>query len=96
MSASIAQDLMTEIECFDEEKATNVEKLQLAKAALELAVGLAEEVVRDTNDDNADAYFVAHLKILASRDHGYISRDFNIDDWIDRLENGENEEDDEG
>ncbi|GEM_PF-2643898 len=97
MSASIANDLMTEIECFDEEKATNVEKLQLAKAAMELAVSLAEEVADATDDDHARAYFVDHLRILSTENHGFISRDFNIDRWIEQLERAEDEdEEDEG
>lgn len=97
MNACSIDDLMTELECFDAEKATNVDKLQLAKAALELAVSLADQVAKDTNDDHARAYFVDQLTILATRDHGFLSRDFNIDSWIDRLERGEEDgEEDEG
>jgi len=91
----MTDDLMTELECYDAEKATNLDKLQLAKAALELVVELAEEVADATDDDNARAYFVDHLKIKASADHGFLSWEFNIDEWIERLENGEDEEEDE-
>jgi hypothetical protein len=92
MSAAIADDLMAEIEGFDAEKATNVEKLQIAKAAMELAVDLTAEVADATDDDHAKAYFVDHLKILTTRDHGFLSRDFNIDEWIAQLERSEEEE----
>jgi hypothetical protein len=92
MSPCIADDLMAELECFDAEKATNVEKLQMAKAAMELAVDLAAEVADATNDGHAKAYFVDHLRIMATADHGFLSRDFNIDDWIEQLGRSEEKE----
>lgn len=66
--------------------------LQEAQEKLYEAIRLLEIYVRETNDRNAQAYLVDHLKIFAGRDHGFLSSDLNIDDLIDRLdEEGEEE-----
>ena len=88
-SQSAASDLMTELGCSNLDggaSLTNMQKLELAKAALELALALTSEVAEDTEDGHADAYFVDHLAIMASDNHGFCSRDFNIDKWIEQLE----------
>lgn len=86
-------DLQTELGCFDPEEASPVEKVRLAQATLRFVIGLLEEVADETEDENARAYMVDHLKIMASADHGFLSRDFNLDDWIERLEACEDAED---
>ena len=74
----------------------NVEKLEVVRDLLTLAVDLSYDVARATNDDNAETYFCDHLKILSTSSHGFLSDDFNIDQWIDRVERGDiDEEDDE-
>mgnify|MGYP001325854279 CR=1 FL=1 len=64
-----------------------------AQEHLQQTIGLLETYVRETHDRNAEAYLVDHLKILASRGHGFLSRDLNLDDLIERLENVEIERD---
>lgn len=44
-------------------------------------------------EDNWDAYVVAHLTILATDEHGYLSRGTTLDDVIRKLEGREDEED---
>jgi len=41
---------------------------------------------------NAQAYLLDHLKILASNDHGFLSRDLNLSQLIDEY-SGEDEDD---
>jgi hypothetical protein len=74
-----------------------IEKIEEARELLDEAISLLEGAVRLTNDRNAEAYLVDHLKILASSDHGFLSRDLNCDTWIERLrdEMGEDEEDED-
>jgi hypothetical protein len=95
-----ARDLLDEIESSDLEEAPesvpNLRKLELARAAVLFAIGLAEEVADDTRDENARAYMVDQLKVLASENHGFLSRDFNFDKWIERLKHREDEDDADG
>ena len=88
------KDLYDEIDGFDPDEATNVEKLQLVKMLLQTAVGLMADVAKATSDTHAETYLVDHLKIMAGSDHGFMSRDFNIDEWIEQVEAAEAEEDD--
>lgn len=67
--------------------------LEEAQEHLHEAIRLLEFYVRETNDLQAEAYMVDHLKIFAGRDHGFLSDDLNIDDLIEQLD--ENEADDE-
>ena len=61
------------------------------------AIELLTTYVNETGDSNAKAYIVDHLKIMASRDHNFLSRDVNIDDLVDRVnEAGDYDEGDEG
>jgi hypothetical protein len=57
-----------------------------AQAELFNAIEHLETYVREANDTEADNYLLAQLKILASRQHGYLSSDLNIDDLLDRLD----------
>lgn len=64
-----------------------------AQEHLQQAIALLETYVRETRDGNAEAYLVDHLKILAGRDHGFLSRDLNLDDLLERLdERGEDDD----
>lgn len=63
-----------------------------AQEHLQQAIGLLETYVRETHDRNAEAYLVDHLKILAGRDHGFLSRDLNFDDLIHRLDEAEGDD----
>jgi hypothetical protein len=59
------------------------------------AIEKVEDAVRGTEiEDNIDAYVIAHLKILASGDHGYVSRDTSLDDVV-RMLLGRDEDEDE-
>lgn len=91
-----ANDLRDELESFDAEKATDVEKLRMGQAALFFAIQVLEEVADKTGDEHARAYLVNQLKTHAGADHGFLCRDFNIDEWVERLENGDEEDEDEG
>lgn len=75
----------------DQERADAVREAQ--EKILE-GIELIEQAVRGTSREGyCDAYVIAHLKILASEGHGYLSRDTNLDDVIGWFENGD--EDDE-
>ncbi len=50
------------------------------------AIANLETYVSETGDSNAKAYIVDHLKIIASNDHGFLSRDISIDDLIERVD----------
>jgi hypothetical protein len=94
MAMNATENLIDELECFQGEEPDNIRKVEMAQAALRYVIELLEEVVEDTDDGNADAYIVDHLKIMASEDHGFLSRDLNLDQWIERLRNHEDEDTD--
>lgn len=60
------------------------ELVELAQIALNKSIELLEVACRD--DSNARAYIIDHLRIMASADHGFMSRDLNLDDLIERYE----------
>lgn len=67
-----------------------------AQEHLNEAINLLATYVRETDDSNADAYLVDHLRIFAGRGHGFLSSDLNIDDLIERLDDiDEDEEEDD-
>lgn len=57
-----------------------------AQEKLVEAIELLDCYVKTTGDQNADAYLVAPLSILASADHPYLSKGLNIDDLIKRVD----------
>lgn len=65
-----------------------------AQAELFNAIEHLETYVRESNDIEADNYLLAQLKILASRDHGYLASDLNLDDLMERLDETEPDDDD--
>lgn len=61
------------------------ERIDLIRQAQDLlfeAIDLLEQAT--AGDGNAKAYLVDHLKIMASEDHGFLSRDLNLDKLIER------------
>jgi hypothetical protein len=51
-----------------------------AYKSIEEAMEVLERITR--NDDYARSYWFAHLKISLSPNHGYISRDSNLLEWL--------------
>ena len=61
------------------------DRASLIKEAQDLlleAIQLLEDACED--DAHANAYIIAPLKIIASRNHGYLSNDANLDDLIEQ------------
>jgi hypothetical protein len=78
-----------------DETVTNVDKIRLAQELLQASIEIMEGVAEETNDGHAKAYMVDQLKILVSENHGFLSRDYNLDKWIEKLERMDEEEDEE-
>ena len=72
-----------------------IEIVQEAQDKLIEAIDMLADVADAMDDRMADSYIVAHLRCLASDDHGYLDRSYNISKWLNDLERGEDEEDDE-
>ena len=81
-----AKELAAELNAYDDGKATHVEKIKLAQASLRFAINLMESVAHETKNGHAEAYVIDHLEIITSADHGFVSNDFDLDDWIKELE----------
>lgn len=76
-----------------DEKKEILRELKEAQASLLDIVNTLSGIARRTENSNKDAYIVAPLKIIASSKHEFISRDMNLDDWIEELEEDINEMD---
>ena len=61
-----------------------IDKLRKAQDKLFDVIELAEEVFPD--DGNIQAYFIDHLKIRVSDDHGFLNSDLNFDKLIEQVE----------
>lgn len=62
------------------------EKAGIVREAQEL-IQQAIELLDSLNDNGYyEAYILDHLKIMASRDHNFVSRDANLDDWAESFE----------
>ena len=85
-------DLLGELETFEGEEASLIQRLKQAQAALKFSIGVAEEVADQTGNESAKAYLIAPLRVHASDDHEFLSREFNFDQWINELENPSDEE----
>lgn len=59
--------------------------LEEAQDLLDQAIRLIEIYARETNDTEAEHYLIAPLRIIAHRDHGYLTSDLNLDDLLDRV-----------
>ena len=66
-----------------------------AQAELFNAIEHLERYVRDTDDREAESYIVEQLKIIASRDHGFLAGDLNLDDLMERLDEEDDKEEDD-
>lgn len=75
----------------EQEREEAIESLYEAKDQLAEAVKTLSKVAIDLDDEHARSYLVAHLRCLVDRNHGYLSRDFTVQDWIEELEAGEEE-----
>ena len=64
------------------EKAARIEDAQIL---IYQAIEILEEVLQD--DAYAQTYLLDHLKILAGSNHGFLSRDLNLDELISRYMN---------
>lgn len=69
-----------------------VEALEEAQGKLFEVIESLEWVARITHNRYAEAYLIDHLKIMASSDHGFISCDFNLDEWIAKAREDEIDE----
>ena len=68
------------------DKAERIEMLTEAQEKLFEAIELIEEATSGTdNQENTKAYLLDHLRIMASNDHDFLSRDLNIDKVIAKL-----------
>lgn len=56
------------------------------------AIEILDNYVRETNDQNAQVYLVDHLKIMASDNHGFMSKDLNLDELMERVQEKMNNE----
>lgn len=70
-----------------------LERLVLAKALLDAGTDLLYHAARETKDDSAMAYIVDHLNdLIAGSGSG---RAPTVADWIERVEDGDEEDDDD-
>ena len=80
-------------------KMTAERKLELIEELRDLQRELCETVNRiariaaELDDQNAIHYIVAPLQIAADADHGWLTRDSNMTEWIERLQEEDKEED---
>jgi hypothetical protein len=72
-------------------KRERIDLVEEARECLERAIECVQEAF--PNDEYVKAYMVDHLRICANRDHGFLSRDINMDDLIERLDDVEAEDD---
>ena len=71
-----------------------IQLIDEAQEALFSAIELIEAYCQMAKDSNAKAYLLDHLKIMAGADHGFLSRDLNLDTLRDNImftEEDENE-----
>lgn len=64
--------------------ATRVELVEEAQSKIKEALKMLRIACKD--DENAKAYIVDHLRIMAGSGHGFCTRDMNLDDLIERYE----------
>lgn len=63
-----------------------VEMLQEAQEQMRQAHSLLQSAARTLDDKHAQAYLVDHLAILIDSEHGFLSSDFNVQEWIRQIE----------
>ena len=67
---------------------TYIDKLREAQDKLYDVIDILKDVASDTHNQEAKDYIIAHLKTMVSSEHGYLSSTYNIDEWIEDIENG--------
>ena len=73
----------------------NEEKANIVREAQE-KLNEVIELLESVNDSGYyEAYILDHLKIMASREHGFVSRDANLDDWAESFEKSEGDDEDQ-
>lgn len=72
-----------------------IEQLEQAQNLLREARDIIRDVIHQTHDRHAESYLLAPLEVLIDQDHRWLSRDFNIDRWIEDLQEEEDELEDE-
>jgi len=63
-----------------------VEQLEEARDLMREAHTLLERAAKTLGDNHAQAYLVDTLAILIDEEHGFLSRDFNVAEWIREIE----------
>jgi len=76
-----------------EPDAAPADRVRTAQALISAAIGVLDQVARETKDRHARAYLVDQLETLVSNDHGFLSSGFTLGAWIEQLENGDDEDD---
>lgn len=70
-----------------------IELVEKAQRKLQKAIMLLRKAFPD--DGYVQAYMIAHLQIMASANHGYLSRETNLDDLIQQLKESDGTPDEE-
>ena len=63
-----------------------------AQEHMQAALEQLDFYVSESGDSNAKAYLVDHLRIMTSRDHGFLTHDLSVDDLIERVNSDDGEE----
>lgn len=61
-------------------------RLEKIQRKMQKQVENLEEVIDRLGDENSRAYILDHLKILVSDNHGFLSRDRNLSDMIEAVQ----------
>ena len=91
----IAAETSSEIESFEDGMDSVADIVRLAQLLLQSSRDLARLAVEVTGDAYAERYLVDQLSCMADNNHHFMSRDFNYDNWLERLEGGEDEEEED-
>ncbi len=68
--------------------AAPVERVRVAQALIKAAIGILYHLAKEMKDSHARVYMVDQLTVLAGAGHGFIDGSFNLDEWIEQLEEG--------
>lgn len=75
---------------FTQEQRTEiVDALMEAQEKFREVIKAVEQYINATGDRNAKAYWLDHAKIMAGSGHGFLSRDLNLDNIIERAQRWE-------
>jgi hypothetical protein len=90
MKRNHIEDIVTELEIFNEvAEPTKVQKVEIAQRLL---LGCIDLLKDSDLGSNTEAYIIDKLEIYASNDHGFCSREKNLDDVIREVSEEEDEE----